>query len=349
MSHSLAITRRVALAGAASLIAAPHVARAQSPVTLKLHHFLPGVATVPRNFLTPWAKKIEADSQGRLKIDIFNAMQLGGTPPQLYDQARDGVADIVWTLPGYTPNRFPKAEVFDLPFIAGNAEPTSKAAYSYYEKHLKDEFAGVRVLAVHTHGPGVIHVTGNGIRTLDDLKGKKLRVPTRMINKLVEKLGGIPVGMPVPQVPEALATRVIDGTVIPWEVTASLKVAELTKTHTNFTGTRGLYTTMFVLAMNPAKYDGLPADLRAILDANSGAAIAAQIGRVMDEGDKPALEIAQKRNNNIVTLDAAETAKWQERAKIVEAEWLAEAKGKGLAAETLLADAKALIAQHVGS
>jgi TRAP-type transport system periplasmic protein len=343
------LSRRHVLAGAGAAIAAPHVANAQAAqVTLRVHQFLPAVATVPRNFIIPWAKKLEADSKGGLKVDVFNAMQLGGTPPQLFDQARDGVVDIVWTLPGYTANRFPKAEVFDLPFIAGNAEPTSKAAWTYFEKHLQDEFAGVKVLAVHTHGSGLFHMKGEGIRKLDDIKGKKVRVPTRMIQKMVEKLGGIPVGMPVPQVPEALSTGVIEGTVIPWEVTAGLKVAELTKTHTGFTGSRGLYTTMFVLAMNQAKYAGLPAELKGVIDANSGAAVAQQIGKVMDDGDKPAMEIAQKRNNNIVVLDAAETARWRERASVVETEWLAEAKGKNLAAETLLADAKTMIAANVG-
>jgi TRAP-type transport system periplasmic protein len=343
------LNRRAFIASATAAIAAPHVARAQAPITLRVHHFLPPVATVPRNFITPWARKVEADSNNRLKVDVFPAMQLGGTPPQLFDQAKDGVVDIVWTLPGYTSNRFPRAEVFDLPFIAGNAEATSRAAWTYHERHLREEFAGVKVLAIHTHGPGLFHMTGNGIRNLDDLKGKKVRVPTRQINKLVERLGGTAVGMPVPQVPEALATRVIDGTVIPWEVTAGLKVAELTKTHTSFSGNRGLYTTMFIFGMNPAKYDSLPADLKAVIDANSGAAVARQIGKVMDDGDQPALDIAKRRGNDIITLDAAETARWRERAAVVETEWLAEAKGKGLDAEKLLADAKALILENAGA
>jgi TRAP-type transport system periplasmic protein len=343
------LNRRAFIATATAAIAAPHVARAQSPITLRVHHFLPPVATVPRNFITPWARKVEAESSNRLKVDVFPAMQLGGTPPQLFDQAKDGVVDIVWTLPGYTSNRFPRAEVFDLPFIAGNAEGTSRAAWTYYERHLREEFAGVRTLAIHTHGPGLFHMTGTGIRNLDDLKGKKVRVPTRQINKLVERLGGTAVGMPVPQVPEALATRVIDGTVIPWEVTAGLKVAELTKTHTSFSGNRGLYTTMFIFAMNPAKYDSLPSDLKAVIDANSGANVARQIGKVMDDGDQPALDIARRRGNDILTLDAAETARWRERAAVVETEWLAEAKGKGLDADKLLADAKALILENAGA
>ena len=104
--------RFLTLAGGA--LAAPALLRegyAQSPqVTLKLHHFLPPVANVPTQFLTPWARKVEQESNGRIKIDVFPSMQLGGAPPQLYDQARDGVVDLVWTLTGYTAGRFPKSE-----------------------------------------------------------------------------------------------------------------------------------------------------------------------------------------------------------------------------------------------
>jgi TRAP-type C4-dicarboxylate transport system substrate-binding protein len=353
-------TRRGLIKGAAALVAvptvfappvfAPQVARAQTPaVTLRVHHFLPPVATVPSKFITPWARKVEADSGNRIKVNVFPAMQLGGAPPQLFDQARDGVVDMVWTLLGYTPGRFPKAEVFELPFIAALAEPTSRAAYRFYEKHLRDELGAVHVIAVHTHGPGLLHMTGNGVRNLDDMKGKRIRVPSRQINKLAERLGATPVGMPVPQVPEALAQRVIDGTVIPWEVTPSLRIAELTRTHTNFSGNRGLYTAMFVFAMNKARYEGLAPDLRAVIDANSGVGFAASLGKVMDEGDPPALAIARNRGNTIITLDAAETARWQERARGLEDEWVAEVTGRGHNGAQLLADAKAMIAEAAGA
>ena len=115
-------TRRRFLTLAGGAVAAPALLRegyAQAPqVTLKMHHFLPPVSNGHAKFLAPWARKVEADSQGRIKIDIFPSMQLGGTPPQLYDQARDGVADLVWTLPGSTPGRFPGIEVVELPFVA---------------------------------------------------------------------------------------------------------------------------------------------------------------------------------------------------------------------------------------
>lgn len=312
-------------------------------VTLRVHHFLPAQAPVPANFITPWAQKIETESEGRIKVEVFPSMQLGGRPPALIDQAVDGVVDIVWTLSGYTPGRFPKAEVFDLPFIAVDAEATSRAAWRFYETHLQEEFAAVRPIAVHVHGPGIFHMRAPAVSTLEDLSGRKVRGPTRMITQLLTTLGATPVGMPVPQVPESLSRNVIDGTVIPWEVTRSLRVAELVDTHTEFGGDRSFYTTFFVFAMNKNSYERLPDDLKAVIDANSGLETSAWIGRVMDEGDAPARAIAVERNNTIHLIEGDELARWQAAAEPVVDAWVADMSGKGIDAAALVADLKTLV------
>jgi len=221
------VARLIAVLGTVALLASGPLPATAQQVTLRVHQFLPARAPVPSNFIAPWAKKVEADSKGRIKVELYPSMQLGGTPPQLFDQVKDGVVDVVWTLPGYTPGRFPRSEAFELPFIAGNGEQTSQAAWEYYQKHLKDELKDVHIIAVHTHGPGLLHVKGNGVRKLEDMKGLKLRGPSRQVNKLLETLGATPVGMPVPAMPDALSKGVIDGTVVPWEVTLPLRVAEL--------------------------------------------------------------------------------------------------------------------------
>jgi len=315
-------------------------------VTLRLHQLLPAQATIPALAITPWIAKVQQESGGRIKIDHYPAMQLGGAPPSLVDQARDGVVDIIWTVLGYTPGRFPKSEAFELPFMVTTGEATSKAYYDFVQAHALDEFKGTKPLALHTHGPGLIHVKGNGVRSLDDMKGLKLRGPTRVITNMLGKLGATAVGMPVPAVPESLSKGVIDGAVIPWEVTVALKVAELTNAHTGFTGTNGLYTATFAMLMNQESYDKLPADLKKVIDANSGAETAALFGQAMDAGDKTGLKIAQDRGNTLITLDAAETERWQKAAQPVVAEWIAEMKGKGIDGAALVADAKALIAKY---
>jgi len=194
-----------------------------------------------------------------------------------------------------------------------------------------------------------LHVKGNGVAKLEDMKGLKLRGPTRQATALIAALGATPVGMPVPAMPEALSKGVIDGTAIPWEVTTPLKVAQLVQSHTNFTGSRGLYTSFFLFAMNKAKYDALPADIKKVIDANSGMEASKWAGRVMDEGDAPGIAAAKAAGNKMITLDAAETARWKAAAAPIAEAWVKEMTEKGLPAADMLKDARAMIAKYGGA
>jgi TRAP-type C4-dicarboxylate transport system substrate-binding protein len=333
---------KTALAAAALSVGGSALAQT---VTLRLHQMLPAQATIPARALVPWAQKVEKESGGRIKVQLFNAMQLGGTPPQLFDQARDGVVDFTWTVLGYTPGRFNKSEVFELPFMSGSAEQSSRAFQEYVEKYAADEFKDVKLIAVHTHGPGLFH-TKTPVTDLESLRGMKIRGGSRIISNMLGKLGAIPVGMPVPAVTDGLSKGVIDGTTIPWEVTPSLKVTELVKNHTTFAGKEGLYTQTFAFSMNKAAYEKLPADLKKVIDANSGVETAAMFGRVMDEGDKVGREIAVKAGNRIIALDVQETQRWRRTAAAVETDWVNEVKAKGIDGAKLAAEARALIAKH---
>jgi TRAP-type transport system periplasmic protein len=341
------LKRRTALAAFGAIAAATLAgnALAQQTVTLRLHQMLPPQATIPAKAIVPWAQKVEAESGGRIKVQLFHAMQLGGAPPQLFDQARDGVVDFTWTVLGYTPGRFNKAEVFELPFMSGNAEASSRAFHEYVEKYATDEFKDVKLIAVHTHGPGLFH-TKSPVTGLDSLRGMKVRGGSRVINNMLTKLGATPVGMPVPAVTEALSKGVIDGTTIPWEVTPSLKVTELVKNHTTFAGKQGLYTQTFAFSMNRAAYDKLPADLKKVIDKNSGIETAAMFGRAMDEGDKAGRAIAEKAGNNIVALDIAETQRWRRTASTVETDWINEMKAKNIDGAKLVSEARSLIDKY---
>lgn len=328
--------------GALAALALSTSALAQE-VTLRIHQMLPAQATIPAKAIEPWAAKVQEESGGRIKVELYPAMQLGGAPPELYDQAKDGVVDLIWTVLGYTPGRFPKSEVFELPFLITNAEDSSAAFYNYVMANSADEFAGVKVIALHTHGPGLFH-SKNPITKLEDLKGMKVRGGSRIISDMLANLGAEPVGMPVPQVTEALSKGVIDGTTIPWEVTPSLRVAELVKNHTGFSGDHGLYSQTFGFIMNMDSYNNLPDDLKAIIDANSGIETSRQFGRVMDEGDAAGLKIAQDAGNNIVTLDEAETARWKEAAQPTIDKWFADMQAAGIDGKALYEAAKAAIA-----
>lgn len=330
---------RLSLVGAA-LAVTMGVALAQE-VTLRVHQMLPAQATIPDKVLKPWAEKVEAESDGRIKVELYPSMQLGGSPPELFDQARDGVADVIWTVLGYTPGRFPKSETFELPFIMTDAVSTSKAFQAFVEKNAMDEFEAVHLLAVHTHGPGLFH-TKDPIEKLEDLNAMKIRGGSRIINQLLEKLGATPVGMPVPAVPESLSKGVIDGATIPWEVTLPLRIAELVKNHTGFSGDNGMYTQTFAIVMNKDSYENLPDDLKKIIDDNSGMPLAEMAGKAMQANDEVGEAKAREAGNNIIVLDQAETDRFKQASASVIEEWLAQGEGR----QQLLDDAKALIAQY---
>jgi len=338
-------TRRLVLGAiTAAALALPFGAAEAADVTLRLHHFLPPAANAHAKMLAPWKEEVEKASNGRIAIEIFPAMQLGGRPPQLIDQARDGVVDIVWTLPSYTPGRYPTVAVFELPFVISNAAGTSRAVQAFYEKHLRDEFTDVHPLMFHVHARGVIH-TKNPVEKVDDLAGMKIRAPSRSIGKALEAMGATPVFMPVPALPEALSKGVVDGAVIPWEITVPLKVAEMVDNHAVIAGPRGLYTSVFVLAMNKAKYEAMPADLRAILDEHTGARMAEWVGKVWDEIEAPGLTLAGQ-SGTIREFSAEQVTRMREVTASVKGDWIAEMTGLGKDGAALLKDAEALIDQY---
>jgi TRAP-type transport system periplasmic protein len=343
------LSRRKFLGASGAVLVAPALARpafAQAQVTLKLHHFLPPVSNGHSKMLAPWAKMVEEDSGGKIKIDIFPSMQLGGTPPQLYDQARDGVVDIVWTLPGSTAGRFPSTEVFELPFVgARRGIVNARASQEYADANLAKETSDIKLLSFWSHDHGLIHSTKE-VKTMADLQGLKLRSPNRLAGEALKALGATAVPMPIPQVPESLAQRAIDGAVVPWEVVPAIKLHELVKNHTEIPGSPTLYTASFFLAMNKAKYDGLPADLKAAIDKNSSMKFAELAGNMWDTAGAGVLEMVKKRGNTVTTISEDEKAKWIKTTEPVIETWIKQVKDKGLDGGKLLEQARALVAKY---
>ncbi len=337
--------RKILLAGVLSLAATGQVAAQE--VTLRFQHFISPKGAVPAGFMQPWADKIFAESDGRLKIEIYPGMQLGGKPPALYDQIRDGVIDGGWALPAYTPGRFPETEALELPFVTtNNATASSRAAWEYSEKYIKPRMNDVHLLGVHVHGAGVIHKKGEPVKSVEDFKGLKMRGPSRQANKLLEYLGATPVGMPVPSFPENLSKGVVDGGVIPWEIVVPLKVHELADSHTVLAGDKPMYNTFFIWAMNKNSYSKLPDDLKAIIDANSGIETSAWMGKAMDDGDMKSLEVTQGTDNTIHTLSDAATDEIKAVGEKVVAEWIAEMDSKGLPGQAMYDDAMEMVTKN---
>ncbi|MBI4985197.1 MAG: TRAP transporter substrate-binding protein [Rhodocyclales bacterium] len=316
-------------------------------VTLKVHHFLSPASTAQRLLLGPWCEKVAKESANRIKCQLYPAMQLGGTPPQLFDQARDGIADIVWTVPTYQAGRFIKSEVFELPYMTKTSQGSSRAFWEYLQQNSLDEFKGTKILIAHVHDGSELHFASKKVQNLEDLKGLKVRAPTRIATKTLTAMGMTPVQMPAPQVTESIAKGVVDGASLPWEVVPALKVQEVAKFHTETgAGRRKMSNTIFVVAMNEAKYNALPADLKKVIDANSGAEASAWAGQVWDGTIEPGRKTAKDRGNTFSEITAAEYARWEKATEGVAEEWIKDAAAKGADGKKLYEAARTLLNKY---
>lgn len=334
------------IAGLCVLASAPLSAQ---EVTLRFQHFVSPASANPTYFMQPWADAIAEQSGGRIKVELYPFMQLGGAAPSQYDLIRDGAIDGGWVIPGYQPNRFPEAEALELPFMTTKiGEEASAAAWAFTQDYLMDDFADIHLIAAHMHGPGIVHKRGDAIAAVSDFAGLKLRGPSRAATMLLERLGATPIGMPVPQFPEALSRGVVDGGVITWEMSPSLKLDELTDSHTDVAGDRALYNLYFIWAMNKNVYNSLPGDLRAVIDANSGLMASRWAGRAHDTGDVEGRATMAAAGNQIAVMSEEQTAVLMELGREVTADWIAEMDAKGFNGAALVAAAQAAVAQNSG-
>jgi len=335
MTRILSAALAVAMMGGA--------AQAQE-VTLRLHHFLSAEAPMHAGLFEVWKQRVESQSDGRIEVQLYPSMQLGGKPPQLFDQARDGIVDIAWTLLGYTPGRFPIAEVFELPFVAGTATETTMALQGFQDEYLAEELGDVHPLLLHAPAAYKFHMRGGPVESLDDLAGKKIRAPSRTMTDGLGALGATAVGMPVPEVAQALTTGVIDGAVLPWEVFGSLRIEEMAKDHTEIgVENGGLSTSVMALVMNKRVYEGLPEDLRQVIDDNSGANLAPLAGEVLDAAEAEEREKALAAGGTVVVIPEEDLEAWKAATQPVIDDWVANTEN---GAEILAAARAAIDAQR---
>jgi TRAP-type C4-dicarboxylate transport system substrate-binding protein len=344
------VARRTFLASTLASVAAPAIvrlARADAPqFTFKLQHSFSSVSSAHDKFLAPWSRQVEAQSGGRIRIDLFPSMQLGGAPADLFDQARDGVADIVWAMPCNTPGRFPRTEAFELPFVPSRrALVSSKALDDYARANLADEFREVHAISFSCSDRGVLH-TNRPIHTIEDIRGQRLHVQTRFAAAALRALEAAAVPMPSAQLPLAITQHVVDGCVDPWNIVPTLRLNDLLKTHTEFADA-SLSSTTFVLAMNKAAYDKLPRELKTVIDNNSGLPAAGMAGAMWDLQASAVVDMVSERGDPITTLLPEAVAHWRKATEPVIEAWLKDFKEHKIDGGKLLASARASLLKYV--
>lgn len=293
--------------------------------TLRYAHFMSASSWQNQVIFEDWAAAVEEAAGEDLDVQVFPAQTLGKAAAG-YDNAVMGIADIAWTVQGYTAGRFPLSQIMELPGLFDTGAVGSCAFQKLYDSGaLDDEYEDTHVLFVHTHDPGHLHTGDTPVRSLEDMKGLKLRRPTQVVGDLLDKLGAEPVGMPAPNTYEALQRGAIDGYMLPWESVESFRLGELSDYHTVF----GFYALAFVATMNKAKYESLSPEAKAAVDANSGMDWAVTAGRGYDEAGAEVLA-GLRESSTVIELDEAERAKWSEAAQAASDAYIASLDAQGL-------------------
>jgi TRAP-type C4-dicarboxylate transport system substrate-binding protein len=331
---------------AAACAAAFALPAAAQEVTLKMHHFVPPKAPPHARFMAPWSEKVEKESGGKIKVQMFPAMQLGGTPPQLVDQVKDGVVDVTFTLPGYTADRFPRTEVFEVPFLHTNALATAQAMQDYYDKYLQDEYRDYHTVLLYTHDGAAIHIS-KPIMKLEDFRGLKIRTANRGGGVFLRGVGATAVGSPVTELPQMLSKGVIDGVLLPFEIVPAYKIHELVKNHVELSGPQPrIGTSVFAFLMNKKRYESLSPELKKVIDGNSRRNIAAWAGQTWVDVEQPGIKLSKAAGNAFMKIPGAEVARIRAAVKPEIDKFLADLSRPGFDAAKAYADAQAMVAKY---
>ncbi len=325
MSTVVAVVKNLRLGLAAAALGLPALAGAQVVLTasswLAPSH---GLSETQKD----WCAQLEQKTAGKAKCNILP--RAVSAPPGTFDAVRNGLADLSFTVHGYTPGRFVLTQMAEVPFLGDSSEASSVAFQRMYAKYpaLAEEHKGVKVISVFTHGPGMIFNTKRPIAKIDDLSGLKFRVGGGMVNEISKALGMNVTLKPAPESYELLSTGVMDGTLFPAESVESFKIDKVIKQATTFPG--GLYNTSFVFMMNQAKYDSLPPDVKKVVDELSGETAARMYGRSWDKVDRRGLAFMQAAGVQFTKADPAFVKAVEAKTAPVVDAWVAKAEAKGL-------------------
>ena len=320
--------RKLLISSALACAALMPATSASAQLTLNANAWVPPSHPLVANVMMPFCKDVETATQARVKCNLLPKAVVAA--PQTIDAVRDGLADISFTVHGYTPGRFVLTDAVEFPFLGDTSEALSVAYQRVHDKVLSKagEHRGVRVLAVFTHGPGQIYNTKRAVNSLKDLEGMKIRVGGGLVNDVAKALGTVPMLKPAPESYELLSQGVADGVFFPKESTSSFKLAPLLKHATFVPG--GLYNVSFVMMMNEAKWNQISAPDRAAIDKLSGEALARRAGKAWDAADAHGEKTLRDAGVPIVIASPQFVAEIKSRTDGLEKAWIEKAKAKGV-------------------
>tara|TARA_R110002126_G_scaffold3482_1_gene19881 strand:- start:3019 stop:4050 length:1032 start_codon:yes stop_codon:yes gene_type:complete len=322
LQFSLSKYVRIATTIAAITTGGALSATAQEMVTLKFGSFVGPTSFLNTDIFEPWFKKMEDESNGRLKIEFITG-GASAKPQEVFDAVRAGIIDIGWGITAYNPGRFDAAGVVELPMLAHGAGEASVAMAGLYDQGLIDGMDTVKVLGIAGADIMRLHHSSD-VAGLSDFSGAKIRAAGGVLSAMIEKIGGVPVGMPAPSISESLAKNVVDASANDWFALDGFSLIDVTKTHVDISlGTAGVY-----LVMNKASFDKLPDAAKAAIENNPSMAFAQHWGTTLEEESlRVRGVVAELDDHKIITPTEAELAAWQVAADEVIAEWVEKTEG----------------------
>ena len=314
---------------------------------LTVHHFLSSKSPLHTKFLLPWAKKLEQDSHGKIKIEIFPSMSMGGKPNELYKQVRDGSTDIVWTVPGYTPGVFPRTEVYELPTVhIGDAVATAISIKENFDL-IKEDYKSVTPLLVYVAAGNAIHTVEKKITEVSDLKGLKLRSPSRTGAWLIEALDAEPVGMPLPALPQSLSKKAIDGGLIPFEVFPPYKFHQLTQYSIEGKNGERFGTSVFALLMNQDRFKNLTPELQKLIMKSVDMNMVKKVAQIWMDVEEPGKKMQNASvGGEVIKLSSKSMDEFNAVGETVVQRWIKDANSKGIDGKKLVDEARKAIKKN---
>jgi TRAP-type C4-dicarboxylate transport system substrate-binding protein len=312
-----------------------------APIELKMAHWSAAGAREDQ-IMKIGAHWIEKRFPGQFKITIYPAqVLLSGVAS--YEGVVKGIADMSIIVPGWTPGRFPKTEVIDLPPGIPLAVDATRVYWDFYKKFLSDEWKEVKILGFYVQAPQSIHHKNKSIKNFEDMKGQKIRV-YGVGKEIVTAFGGIPVSMPVPECYEAIRQGIVSGIMIPF---VGLKIDRFSDVCFHST-VLDIYASPFFILMNIQKYNSLPSDIRKAFDEELTDYWTRESAKLWDRLEQESYEFMKKKpDHEIITLSPEEKKKWQERAMTINDPWASALEAKGLPGKMLVKEKYRAIQKYV--
>jgi TRAP-type C4-dicarboxylate transport system substrate-binding protein len=309
----------------------------------RLHHFLGPESPAQKVLLEPWAERIREQSDGRINISIHPAMSLGGAPPNLLSQVETGEVDMVWTLAGYTPGRFPRTEVFELPSVHfRSAYATNRAIFANFDL-IEDDYDGLKPLLVHVHAGNAIQLAQRDVNQPADLRGMTIRTPSRTGGWLIDAWQAEQAAMPAPRIRDALTNGSIDGALIPFEVFSSIGLEGLVGHSVEGADGSRFGTSAFLFLMNESQFDSLPDDLQQVINDNIGLDFVKEMGLAWDDLEVPGRMVQYA---NLTKISVNQLYAFEDISEQVVRRWIDDVTAQGIDGRLLVDQARKYVARY---